>query len=194
MPETGKTTRGVTDSRGQYVAKSGRVVDGTWWGRHRGGSVDLPYETMPVDDIAALPVSDFAEADAHLYLWTTNKFIEEAYAVIRAWGFQPSQLLTWCKPPMGVGFGGAFTTTTEFVLSARRGSLPNLRRLDSSWWEWSRPYENGHIAHSAKPEPFQDLVEQVSPGPYLELFARRQRLNWDTWGNECRCDVEMVTP
>ena len=40
------------------------------------------------------------------------------------------------------------------------------------------------IAHSAKPDAFIDIVEQVSPGPYLEMFARRQRLGWDTWGNE----------
>ena len=93
--------------------------------------------------------------------------------------------------PMGIGFGGAFTTTTEFVLFCRRGSLAHNQRQDSSWWRWSRPYENGHIAHSAKPETFLDLVEQVSPGPYLELFARRNRLGWDTWGDECFEHVEL---
>jgi len=194
MPQTGKTTRGTTDSLGVYTAKSGRIVDGTWWGRHRGGSVSLPYETMTLADISELPISDLAENDSHLYLWTTNRFVEDAYGIVRAWGFRPAQLLTWCKPPMGIGFGGAFTTTTEFVLSARRGSLKNGRRIDSSWWEWSRPYEGGHIAHSAKPEAFLDLVEQVSPGPYLELFARRSRLGWDTWGNECCEHIEMVIP
>ena len=191
MPNTGKTTRGETDARGRYTAKSGRVVDGTWWGRHRGGTVDLPYQAMSLTDITELPVSDLAESNAHLYLWTTNRFLEDAFAVCRAWAFRPAQLLVWCKPPMGVGFGGAFTTTTEFVLFARRGSLPHAQRQDSSWWQWSRPYENGHIAHSAKPEAFLDLVEQVSPGPYLELFARRQRLGWDTWGNEALNHVEM---
>ena len=184
MPATGKTTRGETDARGVYTAKSGRVVDGTWWGKHRGGTVDLPYLTMTVAAIAALPVTDLAESGAHLYLWTTNRFLEDAYAVARAWEFRPAQLLTWCKPPMGVGFGGAFTTTSEFCIFARRGSLKHLQREDSSWWQWSRPYENGHIAHSAKPEAFLDMVERVSPSPRLELFARRQRLGWDTWGNE----------
>lgn len=191
MPETGRTTRGETDARGVYTAKGGRQVDGTWWGRHRGGTVALPYETLSTEEIALLPVSDLAEPAAHLYLWTTNRFIEEAYDICRAWGFRPAQLLTWCKPPMGVGFGGAFTTTTEFVIFARRGSLPHARRQDSSWWQWSRPYENGHIAHSAKPEAFLDLVEQVSPGPYLELFARRNRLGWDTWGDQALQHVEI---
>ena len=48
-----------------------------------------------------------------------------------------------------------------------------------------------NIEDSAKPEAFIDLVEQVSPGPYLELFARRQRLGWDTWGNEALEHVEL---
>ena len=193
MPETGKTTRGATDTAGVYTAKSGRTIDGTWWGRHRGGTIKLPYPIMAVNEIAELPVSDLAESNAHLYLWTTNRFLEDAYAVCRAWSFRPAQLLVWCKPPMGVGFGGAFTTTTEFILFARRGSLPFTQRQDSSWWRWSRVYENGHIAHSAKPDAFLDLVEQVSPGPRLEMFARRQRLGWDTWGDQALEHVEIAS-
>lgn len=182
MPETGKTSRGETDSKGVYTAKGGRQVDGTWWGRHRGGTVKIPYSIMLLDEISALPVIELADSRCHLYLWTTNRFLEATYQIARAWGFRPSQLLTWCKPPMGIGFGGAFTTTTEFVLFARRGDLPALDRVDSSWWEWSRVYINGHIAHSAKPPAFLDLVETVSPGPFVELFARQPRLGWDSWG------------
>jgi N6-adenosine-specific RNA methylase IME4 len=37
-------------------------------------------------------------------------------------------------------------------------------------------------AHSVKPDAFGDLVERVSPGPYLELFCRRPRMGWDSWG------------
>ena len=191
MPETGETTRGNTDARGRYVAESGRVIDGTWWGRHRGGTVKVPYATMSLADIKALPVGDLAERDAHLYLWTTDRFLEDAFAVVRAWGFRKAQTLTWCKPPMGLGFGGAFVNTTEFAIFARRGSLKHLHREDSTWWRWSRVYEGGHIAHSAKPEAFLDMVERVSPAPRLELFARTQRLGWDSWGNEALCHVEI---
>lgn len=54
-------------------------------------------------------------------------------------------------------------------------------------------YGRGRGPHSAKPEAFLDIVEQVSPGPYLELFARRQRLGWDTWGKEALNHVEMAS-
>ena len=192
MLESGKRTGGRlgpalrSDNKGKW-----RKPEGTWWGTMHGRSVSVPYETMTLDEIAALPVTDLAAEDAHLYTWTTNRFLEETYGIVRGWAFRPAQLLVWGKPPQGVGMGGAFTSTTEFVIFARRGSLPTLCRQDSSWWKWSRVYENGHIAHSAKPDAFLDIVEQTSPGPYLELFARRQRLGWDTWGDEALEHVSL---
>lgn len=110
-----------------------------------------------------------------------------------AWGFKPSTLLTWCKPPMGLGLGGTFVNTTEFVIFARRGSLKAQERVPSTWWEWSRPYiGRGGPTHSAKPEAFLDLVERVSPAPRLEMFARRNRLGWHTWGNQSLEHVEVA--
>lgn len=139
----------------------------------------LAYPTMTVDKIAALPVQSLAEDDAHLYLWTTNRYLEDAYRVARAWGFSPpGTLLIWCKRPTGFGVGGAFMSSAEFVLFCRRGSLKAQTRIDRQWFEWPRG------RHSAKPEAFIDMVEQVSPPPYVELFARRHRLGWDVWGNE----------
>ena len=140
---------------------------------------------MTTEEITALPVRDLAAEGAHLYLWAINKYVEAAYDIARAWGFSPSTLLTWAKRPMGIGLGGAFTITTEHVLFCRRGVCPALVRIDSTWWEWKRG------EHSAKPQAFLDLVERVSPAPRLELFARTQRLGWDSWGNEALCHVTL---
>lgn len=137
----------------------------------------LPYSSMPVSEIAALPVSDLVGKAAHLYLWTTNRYLREAFTVAEAWGFRFAQVLVWCKPPMGVGPGGSFAQTAEFVLFARRGTTPRVPREPSCWWLWSRG------AHSVKPAAFGDVVERVSPGPYVELFARQPRFGWDTWGH-----------
>jgi hypothetical protein len=60
-----------------------------------------------------------------------------------------------------------------------------LRAAISSWYEWPRG------SHSRKPEEFYRLVQDVSPGPYLEMFARWSRPGWDAWGNRVRGDVEM---
>lgn len=148
---------------------------------------DLSYPTMSIAEIAALPVREMAADSAHLYVWTVNRYIEETYGIVRSWGFKPAQILTWCKAPMGEGLGGAFVPTTEHVLFARRGVLAATSRVDSTWWLWKRG------KHSAKPEAFLDMVERVSPAPRLEMFARRNRLGWDTWGNESLQHVELVT-
>lgn len=159
---------------------------GNWNEKWLGHPSKIPYPTLSLAEIQNLPVSDLAAPDAHLYLWTTNYFLRDAFSVVEAWGFEFSTLLTWCKAPMGIGLGGTFVQTTEHILFARRGSLKALKRVDSTWWEWKR------TEHSRKPETFLDLVESVSPGPYLELFARRNRLGWDTWGNEALNHVEIA--
>ncbi len=131
---------------------------------------------MSVGDIKALRLGLLADADSHLYLWTTNAHLRSAFDIVDAWGFRHSQTLTWCKTPRGIGPGGAFTSTTEFVLFCRHGSLAPVQRLNSTWFQWPR------AGHSVKPGAFFDLVESVSPGPYVELFARQPRLGWDAWG------------
>lgn len=146
----------------------------------------LAYPTMTVAEIKALPISGLAESNAHLYLWTINRYVPDAYAVAIAWGFKPSTLLVWCKQPKGRGLAETFSTSTEYILFARRGTLIAKGRIERNWWIWQR------AAHSQKPEGFLDIVESVSPGPYLELFARRNRLGWDTWGNESIEHVEII--
>ena|SRR5688572_24906977 len=148
----------------------------------------MPYGLMTVPQIAALPVSDLAEDDAHLYLWTTQRYLRDAQDIAEVWGFEPAATLVWCKAPRGWTPGGTFMSTTEFVLFCRRGSLPAKTRIRSQWFEWPRG------AHSAKPEAFIDMVEQVSPPPYVELFARRHRLGWDVWGNESANTAQLEVP
>lgn len=143
------------------------------------------YPTMSIEDICALPVRALAANDAHLYLWTTQTFMRDTYRVLDAWGFRLGAILVWSKPPKGVC--GTFVASTEFCLFARRGSLQHKRRQLGTCYQWPRG------GHSAKPEAFIDMVESVSPGPYLEMFARRNRLGWSTWGNECFEHVSLHT-
>ncbi len=154
------------------------------------------YVTTPNEEIAALPVVDLAEDNAHLYMWVTNPILTEqrlrggptACEIVRGWGFEPKTLLTWIKSENGAGMGWFFRGDTEHVLFAVRGVLPiNSDKRVSNVFRGSRGI------HSQKPDSFLDLVEQVSPGPYLELFARRQRLGWDTWGNEALQHVEIAS-
>jgi N6-adenosine-specific RNA methylase IME4 len=72
-------------------------------------------------------------------------------------------------------------------INAAKGTAARqtLSRAQSSWFAWPRG------EHSEKPEAFLDIVEQVSPGPYLEMFARRARFGWDYWGDESLGTVDL---
>jgi len=162
----------------------GRIPKGA---QHDGRRQELPYSSMTLTEIKALPIMELADPEgAHLYLWTTNRYLRVSFEVVDAWGFRFGQVIVWAKKPMSGVLGGAFSPNVEFVLFCRRGKLPHLDRQPSQWYTWKRQTRY----HSRKPDGFLDLVERVSPGPYLELFARRQRLGWDTWGNEA---LEHVT-
>ena len=147
----------------------------------------MPYETMSVEEIKALNVGRLADENCELYLWTTQKYLPDAFEVLNAWGFKYCQTLTWCKTPRGKGQGGVYTPTNEFLILGRKGKMPKVTRVDTTWFLTKRP----HNAHSKKPEFFQDLIETVSDAPRLEMFARRERVGWDVWGNEVESSVAL---
>lgn len=163
------------------------------WGKP--GRYPLPYPSMSVEAIASVPVRSLIEHEGYLFLWATNRYLEDAFYVVREWACVPRTILTWCKPPMGEGPGGMFAITSEFVIVAQRigprsharGRRTNGIRIPTTWFEWPRG------VHSQKPEALQDLIEQVAPGPYLEIFARRERLGWDVWGNESANTARLET-
>lgn len=143
------------------------------------------YEVMKLGNIAALPVRELAEEDAHLYLWCTNAFMVEAHQIALAWGFSVRTILTWIKP--GIGMGHFFRNNTEHVLFGVRGKLPPLRRNCPTAFTAPRR------AHSEKPCEFFDIVESVSPPPRIELFGRGQRPGWTVWGYEAGHEAGKLT-
>jgi N6-adenosine-specific RNA methylase IME4 len=147
--------------------------------------VSRKYQTMPLDEIKALSIP--AADDCLLFMWTTNPFLADgsAAAVVRAWGFKPKTVLTWAKvqadgttPSMKTGHW--FRSASEHIIFAVRGGV--RRPLDFPALPTWRPAPR--LPHSVKPDLFYEWIEQASPGPYLELFARRTRRRWTSWGNE----------
>jgi N6-adenosine-specific RNA methylase IME4 len=139
------------------------------------------YGAMSMADLCAIDVEP--AANAHLYLWTTNGFLVEAHELARAWGFRPKTMITWGKmksdgtPSMKTGY--YYRGATEHCLFCVRGTKLRLRGPAAPTLHLSP-----RLPHSVKPEWFYALVEQQSPGPYLELFARRTRLGWTTRGDQ----------
>ena len=142
-------------------------------------SLPLRYPTMKLEEIMSLPVSRIKEKDSVLFLWTINKYIEQAYSVARAWGFSPSTMLVWDKTPKGIGLGGTFTLANEYLLFCRSGTLKATKRVKGNHWFFPRE------AHSKKPDFFRDMIVDVFGNiSRIELFARQRVEGWDAWGNE----------
>lgn len=154
-------------------------------------SRELKYPTMTIDQICSLNIKKIAAPDAHLYMWVTNQYLLKAETIIKAWGFNYSTTLVWAKKPMGGGLGGTFRITTEFLIFATRGNLKAKRNIIGTWFDQKRQYVNGYPCHSKKPDFFYDLIESVSPGEYVELFARQQRNGWDVFGNEVKNSITL---
>lgn len=167
------------------------LADPPWQFSNRTGKVApehrrlTRYETLTLADIKEIPVSAAAADESHLYLWVPNALLAEGLAVMDAWGFQYKSNIVWHKVrkdggPDGRGVGFYFRNTTELVLFGIRGKLrtlaPGRRQVNI--------IRTQKREHSRKPDELYGIIEECSPGPYLELFARGARPGWQQWGNQ----------
>lgn len=164
------------------------LADPPWDVQQRGPlGASSHYKLMTLDAIKGLPVGELAAADAHCWLWVTNATLRAGYDVMEAWGFTPRSPLTWIKPR--IGLGQYLRNATEHLILGTRGKAPVKYRAQPTWM--FAPLQE----HSHKPEEQYAVIERISDGPYLELFARRRppsKAYWNVWGDEI--DADIVIP
>ena len=174
------------------------LADPPWRFMNRTGKVSPEhirlsrYNTMPTDEIAAMPVARILNPTAHLYLWVPNALLPDGLKVLSAWGFEYKSNLIWHKIRQdggsdGRGVGFYFRNVTEILLFGVRGKnartlAPGRRQVN---YLATRKRE-----HSRKPDEQYKIIEDCSPGPYLELFARGTRPNWVAFGNQANDQYE----
>ena len=159
-------------------------ADPPWkYGKGWGWGASEYYNVMTIPAILELPILNIATTNSHLYLWSPNGLIPKALLVMEAWGFTYKTMITWVKNRSI--FGYYFKGYTEQLLFGVRGSLPvNDRTLTTKL--------DGSIRrHSQKPDSAYELIEKASPEPRIELFARQKKENWDAWGDEVDCDIDI---
>jgi len=157
------------------------------WSYWEGGEKNqsMHYKTMTIDDIKSLPVLSIADENAILFIWVTFPILQEAFEVIKSWGFDYSTCgFTWVKKNKisdSWFFGnGAWTrANTELCLIATRGTVT---RLDASI---SQVLDDRIMEHSQKPERVRELITRlVGKLPRIELFSRNDKNDgWFNWGN-----------
>lgn len=160
------------------------------------GGATKEYPTMSTDDICALKVESVMEKDAVLILWATWPFLPDAFRVGTAWGFEYVTGFPWVKcETCSVDLWGKLDIKTQYgvgywvigvsepILIFRRGKVsPPVTRFVGLIAE--------NIRHSRKPENIYEYAESLS-GPYLEMFCRRPRIGWDSFGNEIENSIKL---
>ena len=137
------------------------------------------YPVMTTEDLFKVPVKHLVEENGHMYLWITNAFILEGMLLMKHWGFVQKTMITWDKGRIGTGWH--FRGQTEHMLFGVRGSQPIAPAIRMPTIFYEKPHK-----HSAKPRKAYEIIERASPPPRIELFARKRRRGWDSWGNDAR--------
>lgn len=143
----------------------------------------LQKKALSIDELKDLPIGKVV--GGYVLLWTVGPFLINGNAseILRAWGFEPVSIVTWAKYDLkeGHGYGGVgywFLGNAEFCIVAKRDGFPSIRTGKSSL------IVEPKTRHSAKPTNIHDLCESRFPGPYLEIFGRKDRPGWTVIGNE----------
>lgn len=162
------------------------LADPPWDIEQKGGYGAIGhYDLMTLDRIKAMPIQDLADQQSsHCWLWVTNSTLRYGFDVLEAWGFTPRSVLTWVKPNFRLGV--YLRNSTEHILFGTHGKAPVKYHSQPTWM--FAPIQD----HSHKPEEQYAIIERISYGPYLELFARRRQPGWEVWGNQIPSDVDIA--
>jgi N6-adenosine-specific RNA methylase IME4 len=158
------------------------------WEYHFGGpmssgsSIDKHYSTMTDKELMDLKVSELANRDCLLYMWTTSTHMKKAIALGEHWGFEYKVVaFVWDKVRPVTGY---YTMgQAEFVLcfKRRRGNIPKPRGTRGC----RQILVESKREHSRKPDEIRDRITSMHPTQTkLEMFARTSPEGWDVWGNE----------
>lgn len=146
------------------------------------------YRCLSDIEICRFPLPPIAD-DAVLFLWRVAAMQQEALDVVRMWGFKSKSELIWLKKTSTglrwFGMGRITRAEHETCIIATRGRPTVLNHSIRDVIVTDVTGLSAQVGrHSEKPERFYEIVESLYSGPYLELFARRERLGWTCLGNE----------
>jgi len=123
--------------------------------------------------------------NAWLFLWSTHKIVPRALDVMAGWGAKYHELIVWEKISKSKsGSKGSYQINglpiynSEFVLVGKWGNPKTS--IFMPYWISAPPTRT----HSEKPAEFYEALREVSNGPRLDQFARKQHPGYHAWGDE----------
>ena len=157
--------------------------------QHKGwGTPQNHYPVMKTKDIIneLQFVKDITDDQSHMYMWVVNNKIEDALLLIKELGFTYITNICWVKDR--IGMGQYFRGQHELLFFCRKGNPMPYKYKNSKKITISSVVNEPRDIHSKKPSIFYKIIEDISYGPYLELFARNRNNGWDSWGPHCDID------
>jgi N6-adenosine-specific RNA methylase IME4 len=155
----------------------------TWSQAGQRKSASMHYRVMTLADIMMLPVRQLLKDDGVVLLWATGAMLDQAVAVMQAWGITFKTEIAWRKVTrngkvrMGCGFWAR--TMHEPVLVGTVGKPRKFVPVLPSC------FDGIAREHSRKPDEFYQMIAVRTPGlRRADLFARERREGWDAWGDE----------
>lgn len=152
----------------------------TWDGKSAVPTLaDDPYPTMTLAEMKALDVPAVAEKNCVLHMWVIDTHLEQALELGKHYGFRYSTIgFIWDKMRQQMGMGKWTRKDGEICLLFVKGK-PKCTNHGVRQFIREPTRE-----HSRKPDGQYHRIEDLSDGPYLELFGRQARPGWITWGRE----------
>jgi N6-adenosine-specific RNA methylase IME4 len=139
-----------------------------------GRRVANPYPEMSITDIKKIKMP--LMEDSVVLLWTTHKFLPDAFEILKEWGMDYKATLVWNKEK--IGMGAWFRMQCEFCLVGIKGK---------PYWEnttFRDILNEPRREHSRKPDSFFNMIETITKGRRLEYFSREKRDGWEVFGND----------
>lgn len=154
-----------------------------WSEAGEGKAPQQHYQCEGLEVMKAMRVAPLAATNSALFLWATFPMLPEALELLAAWGFTYKTGGAWGKQSstgraLAFGTGYIFRSAAELLLVGTRGEPKWLSKSERNLW--LAPIRE----HSRKPDEIIPMIERMTPGPRLELFARQRRPNWVSAGNE----------
>ena len=142
--------------------------------------VAFDYPTMSQDELVAFgrTLGPLVADSCHMFMWTTERFLPDALALLEPWGFRYVLTMVWHKPGGFQPFGLP-QYNAELIVYARRGT-PSFIDTKGFFVRNSWPRRE----HSRKPNEFYELIARVTEGSRLDVFARERHEGFSQFGNE----------
>ena len=152
---------------------------------------ELDYKTIPLQEIKYILENfrDKAEENHIMFCWTIDKYLFEAEQILKELGYKLHARIIWDKTN---GVAPAFTVrySHEYLLYCYYGKFtPIAKEMRGKYTTIIREQAT---KHSKKPQIAYEMIENLYPNTNkIELFARNKRDNWDAWGDEVECNIEL---